>query len=274
MIIIYILYADDAGNTGTNYDDKYQPYFSLLGVIIDSDDWHIKNEKFNIGKVKIFEGFKNIEIHASDIFNGKVIDGINFRNLGKPFKNFEILEQIVDLILDLDLKIIRFVGNKRNLKNYCNNIFKSFVKVDPYLVAFIYVSHFFDYYVHALNKNGLIILDEQKSLTDNIFKILKVSQKCDDDDTIKIKNIIETSLFLDSCKSNFIQIADICNFYLNRHVTNLSLNKDSTTVQNTHCEKMYKKIESLFIEYDPMEYPEILSFVYKHFSVENEQPAY
>jgi hypothetical protein len=28
-----ILYADDAGNTGTDYDNQQQPIFSLAGVI-------------------------------------------------------------------------------------------------------------------------------------------------------------------------------------------------------------------------------------------------
>lgn len=36
---MHILYVDEAGNTGTDYDNPQQPIFSLSGIIVDTDDW-------------------------------------------------------------------------------------------------------------------------------------------------------------------------------------------------------------------------------------------
>lgn len=180
MCTIYILYADDAGNTGVDYDNPNQPYFSLLGIIVDSDNWHKLDEKINNEKVKIFPPFKDIEIHTSDIFNGKKVGPVNFRKL-EVKSNLVILEEIVDMIVSLNLKIIRFVVKKQNLKTYCKNVFKSQVKIDPYLIAFTYCTRFFDDYLLKNHKKGMIILDEQKSLTNNICDLLKAFKICGTD---------------------------------------------------------------------------------------------
>ena len=62
-------------------------------------------------------------------------------------------------------------------------------------------------------------LDEQKPLISNIDSILDKLKLINDFNffDIKVTNIIERALFLDSSKSNFIQLADICNFYINRY---------------------------------------------------------
>lgn len=68
---MYILYADDAGNTGTDYDNKQQPIFSLAGIVVKDNAWSRINDKINVLKQKILPDNSNIEIHATDIFNGK-----------------------------------------------------------------------------------------------------------------------------------------------------------------------------------------------------------
>lgn len=40
-----ILYADESGSTGTDYDNNEQPIFVLGGVIVDKDKWHEINKK-------------------------------------------------------------------------------------------------------------------------------------------------------------------------------------------------------------------------------------
>lgn len=48
---MYILYADESGNTGTDYDNKEQPIFVLGGLIIKDKKWHKINEVFNREKI-------------------------------------------------------------------------------------------------------------------------------------------------------------------------------------------------------------------------------
>ena len=60
------------------------------------------------------------------------------------------------------------------------------------------------------------------------------------------KNIIEKTFYLNSKKNNFIQIADICSFYINKF--NCIMSKVSTmdTYKTNHCIKMYTKIKNVF----------------------------
>lgn len=69
---MYILYADDAGNTGTDYDNIQQPLFSLAGVIVDADKWFILNEYITERKNNISPALINCEIHATEIYNSIV----------------------------------------------------------------------------------------------------------------------------------------------------------------------------------------------------------
>ena len=58
------------------------------------------------------------------------------------------------------------------------------------------------------------------------------------------KNIIEKTFYLNSKKNNFVQIADICSFYINKYnciQKNLST-MDSFKTQ--HCIKMYEKLNN------------------------------
>ncbi|MCI8655522.1 MAG: helix-turn-helix domain-containing protein, partial [Clostridia bacterium] len=36
---MYLIYADESGNTGTDYDNKEQPIFVIAGVLIDDANW-------------------------------------------------------------------------------------------------------------------------------------------------------------------------------------------------------------------------------------------
>ena len=56
------------------------------------------------------------------------------------------------------------------------------------------------------------------------------------------KNIIERTFYLNSKKNNFIQIADICSFYINKY--NCIKNNYSTMdeLKKEHCIKMYEKL--------------------------------
>jgi hypothetical protein len=81
------------------------------------------------------------------------------------------------------------------------------------------------------------------------------------DSKIRIDRIIERALFLESAKSNFIQLADICNFYINRHLS-IKVGVAPNEVKKQHIEKMYQKIEPLILNpiANPEELKEMLAF--------------
>lgn len=260
---MYILYADDAGNTGTDYDNGQQPIFSLAGIIVDTDKWFALNEYITTRKNKILPEFASCEIHATEIYNGQNNrdKGYNFRK-NTLAENLHILEQLVDLIVELKLPVLMFMVRKCNLKNYCQSKFGMGIKIDPYLIAFPYISLSFDYYIKNKSSNGMIFLDEQNALVNRIEDMLERLRLIEPaDNKIRIDRIIERALFLESAKSNFIQLADICNFYINRYLS-IKLGVAPTELKKKHIEKMYKKIEPLILKPipNPEELREMLAF--------------
>jgi hypothetical protein len=260
---MYILYADDAGNTGTDYDNQQQPIFSLAGVIVDTDKWFVLNDLITSRRNEISPELVKCEIHATEIYNGKVNHdkGYNFRK-NTLEENLNILERLFDLVAGLKLPVLMFMVRKCNLKNYCQSKFGMGIKIDPYLIAFPYVSLAFDYYIKTKSSNGMIFLDEQSALVNKVEDMLERLRLIESADSkIRIDRIIERALFLESAKSNFIQLADICNFYINRHLS-IKVGVAPNEVKKQHIEKMYQKIEPLILNpiANPEELKEMLAF--------------
>lgn len=227
-----LLYLDESGSTGLNLDVKTQPIFILAGVQVKDTDWRSINDKFEEEKIKIYPDFKNIEIHANELFNS---------NKKSPFYkndwkfNFEILEKLVDLISSLDVHILSTIVIKKYYqKHFGNNII-----VDPYLYSFAVMYEKFNKILIKNNECGIIFCDELKSM-ENSLDILYPNLRKDN------KNIIEKTFYLYSKTNNFIQIADVCAFYLNKYYT---ICKNLSTMDNfkkEHCIKMFKKLKKLF----------------------------
>lgn len=261
---MYVLYADEAGNTGVDYDNRQQPIFSLSGIVVDTDEWNNLNDYITEKQKIIIPEFPDCELHATEIFNGKKCrnGAYNFRQFSLE-ENLAILEKLVDLIVEINCPIITFIVRKENLKEYCKKNYGSSIKIDPYLIAFPYITLFFDEFLIEQSSNGLIFLDEQKPLVSNIDSILDKLKLIDDFNffDIKVTNVIERALFLDSSKSNFIQLADICNFYINRYRA-IDYGCIPKEPKAKHIIEMYKKIEPLIFRPDinPFELKNMLVF--------------
>jgi len=157
------------------------------------------------------------------------------------------LSSFIDIVVSESLPIIYFSVRKRNLKDYCNHNFGGAIKIDPYIIAFPYVTSFFDHYVTERNSRGLIMLDEQKSIVSNIDNaFLRIQSSSKAVELFHANNIIERALFLESSKSNFIQLADVCNFYINRYISmayGIRPSKDKCV----HFQSVWKKLEPLIV---------------------------
>lgn len=112
-----ILYADESGSTGTDYDNKQQPIFVLGGVVVDENKWHEINNKFNEEKVKILPILKEREIHTNELFNSSkksVFDQYDWKD------NLKVLEKLVDLVEKLDIKFTYIAIDKKEMKKEMN----------------------------------------------------------------------------------------------------------------------------------------------------------
>lgn len=228
---MYLMYLDESGSTGLDLENSNQPIFVLAGILINDKNWHQVNDTFEKEKIRIYPDFKNLEIHTNEIFNSNRKSAF-YHNFWKD--NLNIIEKLVDVITTLDITIFCTVINKKLYKKkYGNNII-----VDPYLFAFAALYEKFNDFLTRHNQYGIMFCDELKNIEKSL-EILYPKLKTDN------KNIIEKTFYLDSKKNNFIQIADLCSFYINkfyclsRNLTNMD------PFKKEHCLKMYEEISAL-----------------------------
>lgn len=226
-----LMYLDESGSTGLDLDNKTQPYFVLAGISIKDDKWHQINDYFEQEKIKIYPDFANIEIHTNELFNS---------NPKSPFyKNFwqdnlKIAENLGNLISTLDIKLSYAIINKKVYKkHFGNNII-----VDPYLYSFAVIYEKFNKHLQKHNDYGIIFCDELKKMEQSL-EVLYPRLKNDN------KNIIEKTFYLNSKKNNFIQIADICSFYINKYFCIGSKLSTMDKIKKYHCFRMYTKISKI-----------------------------
>lgn len=241
---MYILYADESGSTGTDYDNPTQKIFTLAGLSLKDTDWYDLNYKIQREKARISSDLINYEIHTNDIFQSS-------KNIGKGYdfrkntigENLHILEQLVDLVVDLNLPIFSVVIDKQRFKKFINKTHGPSVKIDPYLYAFSFLSIEYNSFLIQNNSNGMILVDENNNITDSLEKVY--DRLIGDNFEGDTNNIIENVLFLESKKNNFIQLADICNFYINKYYNIKWFGELNNADKNNHIIKMYKKLEPL-----------------------------
>ena len=231
---MYILYADESGNTGTDYDNKEQPIFVLGGLIIEDKKWHEINYKFNSEKIKISSLLENNEIHASELFNSSkksIFNQLDWK------ENLEVSEKLVDLILNLDISFQYIAIDKKHFKKSLKDIFKNSIKIDPYIYAFGLLYDKISNYLKCQKDKGLIFLDDILTIPEQLHNIYPVLSK--DNYTI-----IENAMFLKSKDTNFIQIADIYSFYVNKYFCIKRGYKKYSDEKENHCMNMYKKLST------------------------------
>lgn len=230
---MYLMYADESGNTGTDLDDKSQPVFVLAGIVVKDENWHKVNDKFEQEKIKIYPEFKEKEIHASELFNApkrSVFNKYSWKD------NLIALEKIVDLIISLEVTLFFTCIHKNEFKKHVLSEFGENIKIDPYLYAF---ATCYDTFNESLENNlGIIFTDDIRNISNSLELLYPKLVK-------NRKNIIEKSFYLDSRKNNFIQMADICALYLNKYICIRDNYCRYNSLKEEHCIKMFEKISKL-----------------------------
>lgn len=228
---MYLMYLDESGSTGLDLDNKNQPYFVLAGVCVKDSKWHEINDYFEQEKIKIYSDFRNIEIHTNELFNSNPKSPF-YRN---PWQdNLNTLEKLGDLICSLDIKLSYAIVNKKVYKKHFGNN----IVVDPYLYSFAVVYENYNKYLKKHNDYGIIFCDELKKMEQSL-EILYPRLKEDN------RNIIEKTFYLNSRKNNFIQIADICSFYINKFNCIMAKSSTMDKYKTSHCFRIYSKIKNI-----------------------------
>lgn len=229
---MYLIYADESGNTGTDYDNKQQPIFVLAGVLINDNKWHDINNYFNKRKIEILPILENVEIHTNELFNSSkksVFNQFAWQD------NFLTLEKLVDLILELDISVYYIAVDKKWFKKGVNAVFKNAIKIDPYIYSFGMLYDHVSQILHKNNEKGIVFLDDILTIPSQLHNIYPILSKNN-------STMIEEAMFIKSQNTNFIQIADIFAFYIEKYFSITKGYKRYSDVKEKHCLDMYKKL--------------------------------
>lgn len=229
---MYILYADESGNTGTDYDNKQQPIFVLAGVLINDNKWHDINNYFNKRKIEILPILENTEIHTNELFNSSkksVFNQFNWHD------NFVTLEKLIDLILELDICVYFIAVDKKPFKRGVNRVFNNTLKIDPYIYSFGLLYDNLSTILSNKNQKGIMFLDDILTIPSRLHDIYPILSKNN-------STMIEEAMFIKSQNTNFIQIADIFAFYIEKHFSITKGYKSYGYEKEEHCLSMYEKL--------------------------------
>jgi len=236
------MYIDESGNTGTDYKNVEQPYFTMSGIIIKDTDWVKLDHEISELKKDLF-GTADIEIHAALMYNPKRSNKITpFWGYRTKDENWNSLEAVVDFISKSKLALIYCIIDKRNIKNHLGQD----IKVDPYYFALIILSYYFDIFIKTTNDKGIIITDKIDSVDEKITRIILDRLRIESE--YQINNIIERPLKTDSMMSNLVQLADVAAFFSNKMIllrnekNNLYTN---LTPKQEYILKIWKKLAQI-----------------------------
>jgi hypothetical protein len=210
---MYLIYLDEAGNSGENLDDPLQPFHVMAGVIIRDSNWLTLEKHYDgfCGKAcaKYPPRPPRFELHAGEIFQGAGVF-----DTWSPADRAELLTDSLNTFTSHDLPIIYGAIDKQKLKAQYADPFA------PHGLAFMLCAERIErwFKAHAPNEIGMLICDETK-VKSEFKKSLKQYQKFGIPLGVKnekLEHIVDTIHFADSHESYGIQLADAANYFIKR----------------------------------------------------------
>ena len=209
MVLIYI---DESGDTGTNFNDPQQPVFVLGAMMITQEKWKELEKSFLSVFNAAFSGEvpDNFELHTMDMVSRR-----KFFSRFSLESTLKIRDELFSLIESMSLPIFYRKIDKKRYWDYCQRRFGSGIRIDPYIMAFPFISLKVDEWLKEENELGIFIFDEHRSLIDieQSLKSLRLPEKAG----LHVDRVIEKGFFVDSIKSFPLQIIDFVLYYIRKY---------------------------------------------------------
>jgi hypothetical protein len=204
---MYIVYFDETGNTGTNYDDPQQRLFVLGAMVVPEAIWQNLEKDLQAAVDEVFPPPRpdDFEIH-----------GVALRNGQGYFRDFSVNVRVTfrDAWLAIahrhGVKFIYRPIEKSRFRTWVHGELGSGVKINPYVVAFPLVARVVDEYLAGRPGKplGIFVFDENKEVVHDIEKSLSLLRGIDN--ALRLGRVVEKGFFIDSAKSLVLQLCDVC----------------------------------------------------------------
>lgn len=223
-LFMYVGYIDDSGSTGENLNDPYSRFQVIGGPIIrDANYVNIEARlSARMGALVPEEQWDCFEFHAADLFHG------NLEFEMDQTKRWQLIEDALNCLRELRVPIVYGAIDKAELNR------KLYRTADPAQMAF-------DLYLGSLKKwfdqipvqpeSGIIICDESRKdirhAIQTSFRRNRRKPKLENSvpgfgpvGTVSgLGNYLFDEIYFGESKSSCgIQLADICVFFISRHL--------------------------------------------------------
>lgn len=224
---MYLVYFDESGNSGTNYNDAHQPVFVLSALLVPHEIWPQLERDLEAIIEKFFPSprWPGFEVHAGNIYAGRG----EFRQITIDHR-LAFCDAWFQAAQKHGLKLISRAIVKRKFHSWLQSEFGSGILINPHVVAFALVARVIDDYLRSLPRSplGIFISDENKEIVHDIEKSIKVLRGIEGG--LKLGQIIEKGFFIDSSKSLPLQLSDLCAY----NVRKKEEQKEGLAVRSIH----------------------------------------
>ena len=203
---MYLIYTDEAGNTGAHRDPD-QPIHMIGAMLVEDDKVEAIARQFaDVMAARFPDIFwqKEFELHGSDVFGGSGL----FKTV-KPEVRIAACDDVFDILIREEIPIMWAAIDK----------LKSGASEHPHSLAFRLLAKRLDDFLRVKDSLGLIIADENKEMEQKVIDDLVRYKRTSAGwgyGSPKITKIIDSVHFVQSKNNPNIQIIDLVTYFLNK----------------------------------------------------------
>lgn len=210
---MYLIYLDESGNSGVNLQDPQQPIFVLCALVVPEDKWLPVEIELQDSIDRFFPQPRpaGFEVHTNELINPRGY----FRTFPVQHR-LDFLQEWMTIAESNGLKVIYRAIAKKRLAQWIQNTYGAGVNINPHVVAFPLVAQVINSYLKSEPGSplGILIADENKDVEYDIEKAIRLLRV--DKSHLRLSQIIEKGFFVESHKSFFLQLCDLCAFCARR----------------------------------------------------------
>lgn len=210
---MYLVYLDESGNSGTNLQDASQPIFLLCALVVPESKWLPIETELQASIDRFFPSPRpaDFEIHANELVNPRGF----FRTF--PVKHrLDFLADWMHIAARNDLRVIYRAIVKKRFARWLQETFGLGVLINPHVAAFPLVAQVVNTYLRSEPGAplGILISDENKDVEYDVEKTIRILRG--HSSHLRLSQVIEKGFFIESHKSLFLQLCDVCAFCARR----------------------------------------------------------